>query len=323
MVYPILDWTKADAYPKPDDLSPTGWAWEFLRRNGEYQDLWELFRGLPDLMTLPDGSKSNKNGKWKGRPWQGMRFLEDGAGFYADPPPEKGELIEDYYRRVHIMKSRDPACFDPDWRLRESDIMPFGEVMPFAQYLCERFKVEPFPPDPKGPFNRPDSFQGHFTDSLTEDSVSPWLLELRSPGLMPPPDLPEEPALLFRRECGDWHERTQQHGRKEERIAIVFDLSAGLDIQLERAKSILVRKQKDRKIKQGRRKRTHVNKYPRYIRILDALAVGAEVSEIAAGVFPGYANNTDRDYGPSKNIRAGIKTAEQLCNGGYFALAAG
>jgi hypothetical protein len=35
------DWTNAGHYPDPNKTSPLQWAWEFLRRNQEYQDLWE------------------------------------------------------------------------------------------------------------------------------------------------------------------------------------------------------------------------------------------------------------------------------------------
>ena len=33
----LPDWRDPSAYPAPDDLSPDGWAWEFLRRNPRYQ----------------------------------------------------------------------------------------------------------------------------------------------------------------------------------------------------------------------------------------------------------------------------------------------
>ena len=33
----LPDWTDAGAYPNADDLHPEQWAWEFLRRNPDYQ----------------------------------------------------------------------------------------------------------------------------------------------------------------------------------------------------------------------------------------------------------------------------------------------
>jgi hypothetical protein len=34
------DWKKGDSYPDPIKTSPLEWAWQFLRRNLEYQQLW-------------------------------------------------------------------------------------------------------------------------------------------------------------------------------------------------------------------------------------------------------------------------------------------
>ena len=34
---PVLDWRSAAAYAYVDDLNPAGVAWEFLRRNSDYQ----------------------------------------------------------------------------------------------------------------------------------------------------------------------------------------------------------------------------------------------------------------------------------------------
>ncbi len=37
----LPDWTKPDQYPDPKTTSSRQWAWEFLRRNPEYQRLWD------------------------------------------------------------------------------------------------------------------------------------------------------------------------------------------------------------------------------------------------------------------------------------------
>src|SRR5438477_241770 len=36
----LPDWTKQHQYPDPKTTSSRQWAWEFLRRNPEYQRLW-------------------------------------------------------------------------------------------------------------------------------------------------------------------------------------------------------------------------------------------------------------------------------------------
>jgi hypothetical protein len=39
--YAIKDWEKAHLYPKQNKLTKKLWAWEFLRRNPEYQKCWD------------------------------------------------------------------------------------------------------------------------------------------------------------------------------------------------------------------------------------------------------------------------------------------
>lgn len=160
--YPIQDWTDPKAYPTADALSPSEWAWEFLRRNPEYQALFDQFKTLPDNYTLEDGSTSNKNGKWKGTPWYGFRFFEDGACWYADPPPIPGESLDEYDERTG------------------------GEIMPFAEYFGVRFKVSCCPPlDPREPFPE----DGFFTEGMCkEQRVPSWPLD----GIFPPDFPPSE-----------------------------------------------------------------------------------------------------------------------------------
>ena len=54
------DWRDASAYPlNTTDLDPGRWAWEFLRRNPDYQKDYEHFVSLPSYRA--DGTKT---GKW-------------------------------------------------------------------------------------------------------------------------------------------------------------------------------------------------------------------------------------------------------------------
>lgn len=45
----IPDWTQKDQYPDPDKMTREDWAWEFLRRNENYQKTWERVRKNPDM----------------------------------------------------------------------------------------------------------------------------------------------------------------------------------------------------------------------------------------------------------------------------------
>ena len=43
----LPDWKDISKYPDPNKATGRVWAWEFLRRNPEYQQLWEKFAALP------------------------------------------------------------------------------------------------------------------------------------------------------------------------------------------------------------------------------------------------------------------------------------
>ena len=152
--YSLRDWRK-DKYPTPDDLGSREWAWEFLRRNPEYQRSWDLFDSLPDACVDTDGVSTVKVGKWKGTEPRSFRFLEKGSdewwpdctpGWYADPPPIKGETPEQYYERTG------------------------GEIMPFADYLRQRFRFLSYSISPRKELDEDHEFTGEWG----EDSLPPW-----------------------------------------------------------------------------------------------------------------------------------------------------
>lgn len=279
--YPILDWQK-DKYPEPDDLDLDQWKWEFLRRNPEYQKLYDKFKSCPDNMTCPDGTISNKNGKWKGTPWQGMRFFVDGY-FYASPEPCTGETLEDF------------LC-------RTGGVWP----MPFADFLVKNFRITPLPVDPSAslPLAR------RFSDDFGEDSIPPWVADLSyAPG---------------------WEDARKQHSKTDGRVAIVFDLGASIDKQLAKAKKILA-EEKQQVLEEIEaeainppvleiKKYPNVRKieYPRYIRILDALAVGALPKDMPPVIFPLKPNDYDHGYSANNNIAGNIIAAEKLRDGEYW-----
>lgn len=81
------------AYPAPHDLNLTSWAWQFLRRNPEYQrnvaDWHELCKSSPTPGFLPS-------------------LDEDTRFWVADPPFKPGETYEEYWKRVKIHRGIKP-----------------------------------------------------------------------------------------------------------------------------------------------------------------------------------------------------------------------
>jgi len=88
------DWRDASAYPaKADDLSPSGWAWEFLRRNQEYQSDFEHFSGLPSY--YPNGSKTCKWYACRTDWWSSVELR-----YCKQPIIEDDDTVAEYFHRT-------------------------------------------------------------------------------------------------------------------------------------------------------------------------------------------------------------------------------
>lgn len=113
------DWRDASAYPvKADDLSLSQWAWEFLRRNPDYQKDYEHFDGLPSYH--PNGSKTCK--------WHACR-----ANWWDDPElryckqsllPDE-DTIAEYFHRT---KDNTPFYYSLEDHLIEKWGFSYSEI---------------------------------------------------------------------------------------------------------------------------------------------------------------------------------------------------
>jgi hypothetical protein len=105
-------------------------------------------------------------------------------------------------------------------------------------------------------------------------------------------------------------------------VAVTFDLSLPITPQIEYAQKILTECQND-EMRLGSIKvkipRQHVDKWQRYLRILDARAEGAGIREIACNIFPEYDNEYPEHHG-DRMVKDSINAAEQLVNKGYLKL---
>lgn len=286
---PINDWTKADQYPASADLDINEWAWEFLRRNPEYQRLYDLFESLPDEMILKDGSSSVKTGKYKGTAWLGMRFLTGDSAFYADPPPIQGESMDEYYERTD------------------------GHIMRFSDYLCMKFKILPYPISPMESLDE----NCWISDEWYEDSVAPWALSI---------------------DAEDFDVALDRHGKNRNKLAVIFDVSQPITKQLKAAEEILkyrIEKNNDpddwpyipdsNGNDDYQRISVRLNEYPKYLRILDAIAANSHLDdpELIRLLVDTFHPNEDDGYPAcrvSKKIRKNIKAAKSLRDEKYHYL---
>jgi hypothetical protein len=289
--YPIKNWTQPELYPKSEDLSLNEWAWEFLRRNPEYQRLYDKFAALPDFMVLEDGTTTVKNGKWKGTPWLGMRFFQDGACFYADPEPIPGESNEEYYQRTG------------------------GEIMPFADYFARRFKLSPYVNDPRG-----DDWIIYSDPASDSEMIPPWQINVE------PPD----PLIKAYQQEG-WESSLQEHGGRERLVLsfdVRYPIDDQIDRAKAWLKDL--RKELEQDPESGFQPITFasnkLDKYPSYILMLDAEAslVGEGKAstdiydEIARALFPYDENSYKTGYRPRKRVNKALQAARRLRDETYM-----
>lgn len=255
-------------------------AWEFTRRNGEYQKHWDIFNSLPDVSP----GVGVKNGKNKGTP-AFERPLSEYFG-YVDPPALPDETYRDYMKRQG----------DNDYT-----------VEPYLDFFIRVFGARPFNP-------RDDNPPDYLYDLLSE---MPGVIELpREVGIPPDDVLKPNPSPVWAidqkhllRELAD----IRGSGEIKYPVCMVFDLSRPIDPQIEEAKSLL----KDRRgliaacNPEFKKKITRVPKkeLASYLRLLDALAADATWPKIAAVLLP-YEDNSHPDYGANDKLESRYATAK-------------
>jgi len=84
------DWRDASAYP---DVSPSTWAWEFLRRNPEYQKDYEHFASLPDYCA--NGAKTAKWHCTQANWWDDPKLR-----YCKQPLLPDEDTVEEYFHRT-------------------------------------------------------------------------------------------------------------------------------------------------------------------------------------------------------------------------------
>lgn len=83
---PIEDWQIRERYPDPGDPD-VDWAWEFLRRNPEYQRAWD------ELQLLPDTKDARKPANARIE----QRFRIEHPVSYTEPIPDWFEIAPGLY----------------------------------------------------------------------------------------------------------------------------------------------------------------------------------------------------------------------------------
>jgi len=253
--YPIKNWLNTHEYPSPsDDLSAEEWAWEFTRRNADYQKHWDIFKSLPD--SSPEAGI--RNGKWKGMPWEGQN-LDTFAG-YIEPNALPGETLQEYEQR---------------------NTETGYTIEPYQDYIARKFGVYPTDPMLDGG-NLATSFH-----ALSENYHDPLPLELTLPTtnesevrrqfmdqLHSMCESIDRPVVLV------FDLQRALERQTDEALTLLRE-------RLQMAKSF------DPTIKRKQTKKKQ-DLYPGYLRVLDARAAGVTFRVIAETLFPSEKEAEDR-----------------------------
>jgi Proteobacterial transcriptional regulator-like domain/T6SS, Transcription factor, DNA binding domain len=213
-------------YPNPE------WAWQFLRRNPEYQRLW-------------------------------AQLIQP----HYDPADVKRSLDradrETGFRRISTFRSR--------FRLEEVRY----PLEPFKQ----RFGISTVPPDPSEP-----TAKLHFSAAFIRYAQKPFP--------WPGPGSAEYGLPLI----------------NDAEVLVWFDLNWSIDQQLANAKRLLRTRAAGKKLEPFR---FQPKTYQRYLRLLDARAVGAKNSRIASILYPNVPNKYP-EYNGNRQVSMDVRAAERL-----------
>jgi Family of unknown function (DUF6499)/Uncharacterized conserved protein (DUF2285) len=310
------DWRDVKQYPDPRQASPSHWAWEFLRRNKEYQEDWARYAALvqkvaekhPEtkpyvdylLVRTPEAAETLctkfSTEKANSDYWNKSNDLifdrHNHELFVYEPPLKDGESKADYEKRAFAQNhgySRNPMnlALGNKWGLK--DILP-----PQSDTV------------------------GYFGANFTKKLGSGFFM----------PDLDKRDFLMQSSE-GRRGERAidllNDIGRelgKPELVTITFDLTMPLDEQVEGALRMLKAKKhyraEKKEIRPVEQQQYQAGLYVQYLRAYDAKLKGVRPSAVAKILRPNDKNNTENGYGASTKISTWVNRAEQLVERDYI-----
>lgn len=125
----LPDWKDADAYS--EFTTRADLAWQFLRRNTEYQADWIMYESVP--YYWPD--HGGKTPKGSGRSFQPSAEM---IYYWADPPGHPYETLEEYERRMQdtdyeVTNLESGLCKRWGIMLLKPPEEPFGQLIPYDE----------------------------------------------------------------------------------------------------------------------------------------------------------------------------------------------
>jgi len=252
------DWKDLNNYPNPETTSFNQWAWEFLRRNSEYEISYKRF--VADIPIVEAGKNSI---------------------FWKDVPKslhqEYSQVRSKFYLNLCLI---DPSC--------NYDAHSFTQILQFAL--------------PGGnDTDSPDQCLGMQTRDYFETDAENYEEKVTDKGW----------------EC-TFRNFKPLHAWQPYETVIRFDLRLPIAAQIQQAKRILLAMKEIQSEKfdfpsfDSKQQR---DKFPEYLRLLDARHAGVTKREMCESVL-------NCEYDPdSKAIKTNLVAAERLQNEDYILLA--
>jgi hypothetical protein len=313
------NWEDGTAYPNTNDAKPTRWAWEFLRRNKQYQLDWKEFADAvmekaakhPETLkfakwylTRNDETWAEFAGQFRGAAERDAALSKhgdtifdwrDGPLIAFDPPLKNGETYEAYKQRVkgwmrtllgdHLGRKWGVHTI---WNPNSLKIgMPSG--VHFNSWLGSGWSVP----------------NVDFRGDLARFDANPIPYSTR-----------EEYAVRLVTDLGD-------RLGKPELETITFDLSLPIDVQVDWVRAHLKAHARIRseagEMKIVPQPRYEARMYRNYLRAFDAKRAGVKPADIVKVLLPKEAkkNGAADGYSVSAKVKAWTKQAEFLVETGY------
>lgn len=289
----LPNWENEEEYPAPDDLSLRFWAWEFLRRNPDYQadidrmplEFFEVFRkNFIDWSNICKMDKNHQNLFIRSLNSFSIIFLVQKFNLlfylYYDEDIFYEVLHSDYYETI----SNNHAVNTLDHYKNSYPFVIFG-----SEYDIKRLTIDPNAlSDPDFDSNENKLECGHGYLYFT----------------------PYSPKFSY---------------RNRKKIKVTFDLTLPIEEQFAVAKDHVesfVNKIDEWENYKNIKLRSRVDrdKFPLYIRVLDGRTSGATFKEIADIVVPNM-KGQDKEY-KIKNIDNYYQAAVKIRDCGYYSIAA-
>lgn len=293
----LPDWTDPKAYRDHGD-NAAAWAWEFLRRNPEYQADFAYYMSVPGYDT--DGRKTPKFSSVTYNADAEIRY------FYADPPPASpAETVGEYRQRTGIVPVQLETALLHKWGLIVLNDPALAEPVFFGT------------DDPLPPFELQQAPYGYVFREYIDIKRS----------IAMPRELPGREVIV-----ADWPEEDDGFMR-----VFAFDVRLPLDGQLAAAKAMLeeARQRGDPgaitymlgegaldPIKETRPPAPRFGSMQEYLRVFDAVgAIGWDRQAIADGVFGDRTSKEGTATGSAlKRVDRAIEQAMAYVNGEYWRL---